>query len=221
MTVQDYLNLITSEYNKQPNFTAMISQIAALPVQIQSLLTQIEGPLFDLSTPPVGQQLDVIGQWVGISRNVNIPITGIYFSWNDTSSDGWDYGSWEPYNAPTTINVLPDSAYLTLIQAKIVANSWDGTIDGAYKIWDTVFPSFRILFLDNQNMTYGLAIVGGIVDALTLALLTQGYLPLRPEGVMITEYLVATDSNPAFGWDVESTYIAGWNEGSWLREIPA
>lgn len=221
MTIQDYLNLITSSWSKKPNFTAMVSLDVSLPVQVQKLLTSMN-PIFDLDTPPVGDQLDIIGEWVGISRNVNIPIAGVYFAWDVDDTVGWEYGTWQPFNAPTTINTLPDDAYLTLIRAKIAANNWDGTTDGAYKIWDDIFPQFTILIQDGQNMTYALAIIGGIVDSLTLALITGGYIPLRPEGVLITEYFVSTDSNPAFAWDIvtPSSSLDGWNLGSWLRELP-
>lgn len=219
MTVQDYLDLITSAWQNKPNFTAMISQLVALPVQIQNLLASMV-PIFDLSLPPVGNQLDIIGQWVGVSRNVPVPIMGVFFSWDGTDPTvGWDQGSWQPYNAPVSITQLPDDAYLTLIRAKIAANGWDGTTNGAYAIWDRVFPQFTILIQDNQNMSYALAIIGGVVDSLTIALLVGGYIPLRPEGVEITEYFVSSDTNPAFAWDLETTDLQGWNEGSWLREI--
>ena len=215
--VSDYVGLITSEYAQQPNFIAMVTQFAQIFVYIQSL-SQSMVPLCDVDVA-VGQQLDVIGQWVGVSRNVAIPIAGVYFTWDSTFDVGWDYGTWQPSNAPTNVTVLPDDAYRTLIRAKIAANSWDGTTDGAYAIWDSVFPQFTILIQDNYNMSYDLAIVGGIVDSLTLALITGGYIPLRPEGVAVAEYYVSTDTNPSFAWDVESTLLQGWDEGSWLREI--
>jgi hypothetical protein len=218
MTIQDYLDLITSSWDEKPNFTAMVSQIAAIQVQIQNCLTSMI-PIFDLDLPPVGDQLDILGQWVGISRDVKIPIAGVYFSWNEAATLGWDYGTWQPYNKPTKITQLPDDAYLTLIRAKIAANQWDGTTNGAYAIWDIIFPQFTILIQDYQNMTYAFAIIGGIVDSLTLALLTGGYIPLRPEGVRVREYFTATDSNPAFCFDTPLTsFVGGWNEASWLKE---
>src|SRR5271165_1938982 len=217
-TIQDYLDLVTSEFDESPNFLAMVSFGMSLPVQVQTVLQSMI-PIFDLSTPPVGDQLDIIGAWVGVSRNVSIPITGIYFTWDSSSFVGWDYGSWQPPSAPTDITTLPDDAFLTLIRAKIAANNWDGTIEGAYKIWDAVFPTLSILIQDHQDMSYDMILVGEIVDALTLALLTGGYLPLKPEGIRINEYFVPVDSNAAFGWDVESSYITGWDMGSWLREI--
>jgi len=215
--VTDYTDLITSEHQDKPNFIALVEGLAAPYVQVINLLQSLT-TLFDVQFA-VGQQLDVIGQWVGISRNVAIPITGVYFTWDGLYTVGFDYGSWQPSDLPTSITSLPDDAYRILIQAKIAANGWDGTTEGAYKIWSSVFSQFTILIQDYQNMTYALAIVGGIVDSLTLALLTGGYLPLRPEGVRIVEYFVPVDSNPLFAWDTENSYLGGWNSASWAREI--
>lgn len=218
-TTQDYLDLVTSEYALQPNFNAMISFMMAVPVQVQSLLESMMTTLFDLGTPPVGNQLDIIGEWVGISRNVTIPSAGVYFTWDDVIADGWDFGTWASVPPVSTITVLPDDAYLKLIFAKIAANQWDGTTEGAYKIWSAVFPQFEILIQDNCNMTYDMAIIGGIVDSLALALITGGYIPLRPEGIEITNYYVSVDTNPAFAWDTESAFLEGWDQGSWLKEV--
>lgn len=219
MTVQDYIDLLTSEYTGLPNFTAVISNDVGVQVQVQDLMEEMI-PLFDLDVA-VGNQLDILGQWVGVSRNVSIPISGIFFTWDGLFTEGWDFGTWSPAITPTTITVLPDDAYLTLIRAKIAANHWDGTTEGAYAIWDALFPQFTILIQDNQDMTYALAIVGGIVDSLTLALLTGGYIPLRPEGVMVTEYIVPINDGPLFAWDVAPTsLLAGWDTGNWGRELP-
>lgn len=216
-TTDDYLGLITSEYAQQPNFRATVALSVGVYAHLQSLLASMI-PLFDLDVA-VGQQLDVIGQWVGVSRNVSIPITDVYFSWDADYTLGWEYGTWQPANAPTTVTVLPDDAYRSLIRAKIAANQWDGTTNGAYAIWNAVFPQFTILIQDNYNMSYALAIVGGIVDSLTLALITGGYIPLKPEGIRITEYFVSTSDGPSFAWDVDSALLKGWDEGEWLREF--
>lgn len=219
-TVQDYLNLITSQYSQQPNFTSMVSFGLTPAAQVQSLMTSMI-PIFDLGTPPVGDQLDIIGRWVGVSRNVVIPILGILFSWDDVASDGWDYGIWSSDNNPTSITVLPDDAFLTVINAKIAANRWDGTTEGAYKIYELLFPTLVILFQDEEDMTFYVGVIG-IIDSLTLALLVGGYFPLRPEGVLIGGYYTQVDTNPFFGWDVSTTYLDGWDIGSWpLLTIPS
>lgn len=217
MTILDYLNLLTSEYAQQPNFTAVCSLNASILVQIQEVLASMV-PLFDLNQA-IGNQLDIIGQWVGVSRNVAIPISGVYFTWDGAPSLGWDYGTWQPFNAPTEVTVLPDDAYLLLIKAKIAANSWNGTLEGAYAIWSILFTTTSILIQDNQDMTYNLCVVGGIIDSLSLALITGGYIPLKPEGVAVYEYFISPDTNPLFAWDCESEYLAGWDEGSWAIEV--
>ena len=219
MTLNDYLNLITSEHRTRPNFIATITANVNLALQLQDVYASMIAK-FDVDTA-VGNQLDIIGEWVGITRNVSIPITGVYFTWDSTFDVGWEYGTWQPATAPVSVTTLPDDAYRTLIKAKIAANVWDGTTEGAYAIWDAVFEGtgVTILIQDNQNMTYALALVGGIIDSLTLALLTGGYIPLKPEGVRVSAYYVSVDSGPVFAWDVDTDTLKGWDEGSWVREL--
>lgn len=219
MSLDTYLNLITSAWRLKPKYIATVSLDVSVQVRVQELMQSMIA-LFDVDTA-AGSQLDVIGQWVGVSRNIAIPISGVYFSWDADYTLGWEFGTWQDASQPVDITSLPDDAYRTLIRAKIAANQWDGTLQGAYAIWASIFPQYTILIQDNQDMSYELAIVGGIVDSLTLALLTEGYIPLKPEGVMVTSYYVPVDSGPVFGWDVEASTLGGWDEASWVREIPA
>lgn len=216
-TLNDYLDLITSEFRQKPVYIETISVGLQVMVRIQDVVGSFIAE-FDVDTA-IGAQLDIIGKWAGVTRNVAIPIADVYFSWDGVYTLGWEYGTWQPNLAPTDITVLPDDAYRTLIKAKIAANQWDGTTDGAYAIWDRLFTQFTILIQDNQNMSYALGIVGGIVDSLTLALITGGYIPLKPEGVRVSAYYVSVDTGPVFGWDVESAQLGGWDEASWVREI--
>lgn len=217
MTVQDYVDLVTSEYADQPNFLAVIAANVSVPVQVQALMSAMIS-LFDLDTPPVGDQLDIIGQWVGVSRQVAIPITGVFFTWDGAASVGWDYGTWAGSGAPTNITSLPDDAYLNLIRGTIASNNWDGTTNSAYAIWDAVFPNFTIGIQDYENMSYAIIIAGGIIDSLTLALITGGYINLRPEGVRISKYFISQGSNPVFSWDLATDLFQGWNLGYWATE---
>ncbi len=213
----EYLDLITSEFRLQPKFTAMVEVDVGVPVQIQNLFLSMIA-LFDIDVA-VGNQLDILGQWIGVSRNVAIPIEGVYFSWDGTDPFvGWDFGNWRPADAPTTITSLPDEAYRTLLKAKIAANQWDGTTDGAYAIWDTIFTDITILIKDNQDMTYDLGIIGAIIDSLTVALVTGGYIPLKPEGVRVAQYFFSIDDSPIFAWDSDTDLLQGWETGAWVRE---
>jgi hypothetical protein len=217
-TVEDYLNVITSEHRDKPNFIAMVQGMSSAVVSIQNVIESMIG-LFDVDSA-VGDQLDVIGEWVGVSRNVSIPISGVYFSFDGSDPTiGWDNGTWQPSNLPSNVTVLPDDTYRVLIRAKIAANAWDGTTEGAYLIWSQVFPDFEILIQDNEDMSYSLIIAGAVPDSLTVALITQGYIPLKPEGVTVNEYYIPVTTGPAFGWDINTEYLQGWDQGSWTTEI--
>lgn len=215
-TTEEYKNLITSEHREKPKFMGIVEFSASVYSHIQDVIKSMI-PKFDVDSA-VGDQLDIIGIWVGISRYVNIPIGGVYFTWNGDYSVGWNFGIWQSVFSPSSVTVLPDDVYRTLIRAKIAANSWDGTTDGAYAIWDSIFPTVTILIQDHQNMSYDLAFVGGIVDSLTAALVTGGYIPLKPEGVRVNTYFFPVDSGPLFGFDIDTDFVQGWDEGSWGRE---
>lgn len=170
---------------------------------------------FDLDTA-TGDQLDIIGQWIGITRDVAVPITGVFFSWDGTDvSLGWDAGVWQ---GATEITQLTDEFYRTLLKAKIAANHWDGTTEGAYAVFAIIFPDNLILIQDNQDMTYNLVIFGDL-SALNEVLITQGYIPLKPEGVRVRTYIFPFDTGPIFAWDTESSFLQGWNEGAWAYEV--
>jgi hypothetical protein len=215
---QDYLNLVTSEHAEQPKFMAMLTCVVSPLVQIQSLLDSFN-KIFDLDLPPVGNQLDIIGEWVGVSRNVEIPIPGVFFGWDQDFSTGWEYGIWQDPTQTSAISVLPDDVYYSLIKAKIAANHWDGTTEGLYSIWSIIFPTINLLIQDDQNMSYRVAVQGQIIDSLSLALLRNGSFLLRPEGIQITEYIVPVNENKLFSWDIQNNYVDGWDLGSWGREL--
>lgn len=218
--LSQYTSLITSEHNEQPRFMAMVSLLAQWAVDRQNMLASVPG-LFDIDDA-VGQQLDWIGQWVGISRNLSLPLTGVYFSF-DTAGLGFDEGIWlGPFDPTTGLVSLPDDQYRILLYATIAANNWDGTVPGAYDAWNTVFAplGYSILIQDNQDMTMDVVLVGPTPDAVTLALFTGGYLNLRPAAVGINNYYLPTIPEvPVFGFDVENAAIAGFDVGAWAAPL--
>lgn len=218
--LSDYTSLITSEHNDKPKFMAMVSLLGQWAVDRRNMLASIPA-LYDIDNA-VGQQLDRVGEWVGISRNLALPLTDVYFSF-DTVGLGFDEGTWlGPFDPTTGLVSLPDGQYRILLYATIAANNWDGTVPGAYTAWNTVFAplGYSILIQDNQDMTMDIALVGPAPDAITLALFTGGYLNLRPAGVGITTYyLPSIPGGPLFGFDVENTAIAGFDVGAWALAL--
>lgn len=171
---------------------------------------------FDLDTG-IGLQLDHVGQWVGRSRDLETPLTDVYFSW-DMDGVGWGEGTWKgPYDPDTGLVALPDDAYRTLLRAKVAANAWDGTIPGAYEVWETVFGEAGsiVVIQDNQDMSIVIGLAGAKADSVTMALLTGGYIPLKPGGVRIDAYAVPPGGGALFAWGCDSPALGGWGSGSW------
>lgn len=213
--VDSYLALIASYHAGKPKFEAMIKALVEPFVAQQAFMQHL--PLdFDLDQA-IGVQLDQVGEWVGRTRFVKVPIAGAWFSF-DIEQRGFDQGVWyQPqYDTPAGITRLDDDTYRTLLRAKIAANNWDGTLPSAKAALEILFPNGEtsIIVIDNQDMTLTFGVSGVIPSALFIALLADGYLRLKPEGVR-ADYRITTVSGPLFGFDVENEFIAGFDTGAW------
>lgn len=210
----DYSSLITSEHRK-PKFQATVQ---ALSQSFNDLLAMLGAmpTAFDLDAA-VGVQLDAVGKWVGITRNVAVPITGVYFSL-DEDGLGFDVGVWQgPYDPDAGLTSLDDPTYRLLIKAKIAANHWDGTLDGSAQILRGIFGDTTSIFIvDNGDMSIDVGVSGAIPSLVFLSLLLGGYIPIKPEGVRINNYVVTTEyGSPVFGFDTDSPYVGGFDVGAW------
>ena len=132
-------------------------------------------------------------------------------------------GLWAGVTRFVANTTLSDSQFRTLVRARIVRNHWDGTVPGAYRVWDTMFASTGaiIFIVDHQDMTMDLGLAGPIPDVVTISLLTGGYLSLRPAGVHINGYYYPTVPGPLFAWDTENSIGGGWDEAGWAAYVPA
>lgn len=166
-TTQDYLNLITSEHRNQPNFAAVVSLGVAVQVRVQFLLDSMI-PLFDLDTPPVGDQLNIIGLWVGVPRST----------------------------VPTSVT---DANYLKLVRAKIAINQWDGTTEGIYSIWATLFPGIKILIQDNQDMSMSYLVSSDFGNFTLIELMVNLGFFIKPEAVQLSAVIYAPVVDKFFG----------------------
>ena len=219
---QDYLNLITSEYDSKPLFTAMVS--ASVQPWVDNInLTNVIPMLYDIDQA-VGEQLDTVGLWVGISRNLKVPIAGIYFAF-DTVGVGFDQGIWQgPFDPSTGLVQLPDEFYRFLLKATILNNVWDGSTSQAYALADIVFQSYgySIYIEDPANLTMNLGLIGpGTPSPLLLALFIGGYLNIKPAGVHINNYYTQSTSGPIFAFDLNDGVIfGGFDNSSWALVTP-
>jgi hypothetical protein len=217
--VSQYAQLITHEHQK-PNFLAWLSSWWQGQVDAQNLLATFP-EIFDLDVA-IGNQLDILGLWIGVTRVLEIPLTGVYFSF-DTADLGWDQGLWfGPGANPDVVYELDDDSYRILLRAKIAANSWDGTIPDAYRVWAIAFGplGYTLLLQDNQDMSLDVIVLGPALSAVMKALLTSGNLDLKPAGVRINGYWQGSlPGAPLFAFDSNTPALAGWDEGAWIVPI--
>lgn len=190
--ITPYLDLVTSEHRQKTDFITTLSTLLQPIADNMAVIASLPAK-FDLDVA-VGDQLDVVGLWVGVQRNLTIPIGNVYFSFN-ISNLGFNQGVWFTAGDPSdTVVVLPDEQMRTLIRAKIVANRWNGSLPDAYDVWDIVFSgtgfSIKIHDFDNMHMDYELT--GPVPDVLTIALFENGLMNLKPLGVHIDNYIVPT-----------------------------
>lgn len=214
-TADDYLALITPSHRGKPKFAAMIRALVEPVVAQQAFIEHLPVD-FDLDEA-IGAQLDVVGEWVGRTRFIKTPIASAWFSW-DIDFKGWEQGVWyQPqYDTAEGITRLDDETFRTLLRAKIAANNWDGTLPAAKEALSIIFPSgeTQLVITDNQDMTITFGVAGVIPSALFIALLSDGYLPLKPEGVR-ADYLITTVDGSLFGFDVQNKFISGFDTGAW------
>jgi hypothetical protein len=219
-TVQRYLDLVPAANAVQPNFIAALTAMLQGFADLQDTMNPLVG-IFNPNTA-VGQQLDFVGQWVGVSRELSIPLTGVYFSWG-VSGVGWGQGTWfQTGDSPSELDALPDDSYRLLMASVISSNYWDGSVPGAYNIWAIVFAAqgYTFLIQDYQDMTMAIIVIGPTITAIMLALMIEGFIILRPAGVGIRGYFMpSVPGAPVFGWGVENSSISGWGVGAWVEPL--
>lgn len=146
-----YSNTLIIQYNSKPKAKATIEMLVQL-VYMNAILMQIRDA-FDWKTA-VGKQLDIIGQWVGVSRiyqqnNISGKTYLSYPDWDDeTDTLQHGYSDYTTFNSNTGNDLtykelekleanLNDDDYRTVIGLKIIKNNINHTaknIDDA--IWE-------------------------------------------------------------------------------------
>lgn len=184
--IQRYLNLITSQHKTKTKFNALLSAFLSKADDVAIAANSLNDD-FDLDGA-VGSQLDTIGDILGRKR---------LLTFQPTDSE----------DSP----LLDDDTYRLVLKTKIAQNHWEGTTEQILAIWRNVFPTISIIFLDGQNMTVQVAVVGELTQ-LQKDLISHNYIIPKPQGVTMT-FLYVTDV--IFGYDLENDSFAGYDSGNW------
>ena len=183
--VDNYMKLITGEHRDKPKYMAMVKALLSHSTDIFSVGIEIDDD-FDLDFAS-GNQEDVLGEIVGEIRNLG----------------------WQPDLEISPI--LDNSAFRTLLKAKIAKNMWTGGIRDLAETWRMLFDS-DITIRDNQDMTIDVSIVGDSLDAITKMLIKRGDLIPKPQSVLINYHL---SQSKVFGYDTDDDVITGYDNGTW------
>ena len=182
---EEYLKLITSEHATGVNYIKYVETFLKLLSPIVDNLLDFD-IIFNLINAK-GDQLDKIGEIVGISRIL-------------------------PLDNSSVSSVLSDDMYRRIIQSKILFNHWDGTREGLENILKTVFPEIPFVIVDNQDMSADIYIIDPEASQEFVTLLELGYIIPKPSGVRYNYYVLDYE---LFGWDSDTSLIRGWDEGKW------
>jgi hypothetical protein len=209
-----YLSKVPPLHAGKPNFMATLAFALQPFVDAQNFAQSLQ-TVFDVDTA-IGVQLDATGLRAGITRDIDFPIPDLWFSFDDPAR-GADRGLWKDTNSQLTgLNKLDDDTYRRLIYAKIAANCWDGSLEGATNALQKFFSNTGCLVFcnDNQDMTMTFAVSQRIPTVIELSILDGGYLPLKPGGVAAIYLITTVDDAPLFGFDVENEYVSGFDVGA-------
>lgn len=212
-------SLITSQHRGKPLYIAAIQALVADVVETLETMGSVS-VIHDIDTA-TGAQLDEIGVWVGLSRMLPVPLTGVYFEWDSLASLGWDAGVFQgPFDPTEGLTELDDETYRLYLKVKIAANHWDGTLPGAYAALALAFTGTnKVILTDYQDMTMSMSFYGEPLGAVFVALMRSGYLPLKPAGVHIAFYGIPINDDKLFAWDSEGDELAGWDEGNFVQDL--
>lgn len=208
-----YLDRITPFHRGKPKFTQTVDDLTGAQQEVTNFIASIIAA-FDLDDA-VGVQLDTLGEWIGRNRHVLTPIPRYWLSLG-IAERGLGEGEWYR-DLPADENVvdLDDETYRLLLRAKIAANAWDGTTEGAVAALRIFFGESALIFIDDtQDMNATFCFAGALPAVLYLILFSRGYLPLKPGGVGTRYRVTSVNGSPIFGLGVQNEYISGLGTGA-------
>jgi len=202
--VKFYTDRMANIYRSKPKASAQMA-LFVKQMLADNLVSELN-PAYDIDLA-TGAQLDVIGKYVGVSRDVQVPDTRPYFGFvtadypaGDQNLNGFTIAASVFINAQgiwyrcafvdQSTSQLPDYSYAQLIKIKIATNFSDDTMQSVQEQISGFFPG-QLQLRDNQDMT--MSYFFGSKFQLPISVL-KSYLP-RPMGVNI-------DVSPAIGFDV-------------------
>lgn len=209
----EYTDLIAGAHVGKDRFTRWVFELTE-PLRVARERLAALRSDFDVDTA-VGKQLDAVGARVGISRELPMTLTGVYFALDDDGSIGLDRGVWKgAYDPADGVATLGDETYRSVIKAKILANHWDGTngsLPGFLSETLSYFgvPSKVLDLQDLQTMHVALHLTKETTPPIVWELFSRRIIDVTAAGVSIA----IVNNDPWFGLDYDTASVKGLDEG--------
>jgi len=190
MAENAYTALIAGAHWQKPKYTQLIYELTQPLVVAQERLASLAVTDFDLDTA-VGAQLDAVGVRVGLSRQLPLKVTDLYFALDDVDGIGLDLGIWwTPLDPLDGLVSLSDGAYRLVLKAKIAANQFSGKNRSVYDYIDAVMSPWGLspsdyTVTDGQDMTMTLAYDKASANPVLWEILTRRLIDICPAGVTL------------------------------------
>lgn len=187
----DYLNIITSEHRDKPKYMATVERVLGYLDDMYLFLGQIND-VVDIESS-VGKQLDLIGEYVNVGRVL-------------------PFSPEEGYS-----QTLNDDDYRFLIKARILWNTWDGTVEGLESIWSQMFPNILLYHVQQDQMTEVFYILFDDSNNIKIQMILNDMILPRPTGVRYLINILGFSSDlPLFGLDMATDIVNGFDLGHWF-----
>ena len=193
-TIEYYKDLLLYQYINQPNARLVIGLLCSQA--IADLLPISINEAFDIDTA-VGPQLDIIGEYIGVNRTINVTLSRDYFTFEDTvipastlygftdytdSALNANVTFYEYVDTSKTTSALIDSEYRILLKLKSLCNVSNNSLSEINKILYDFFGTDIVVF-DQLDMTMSYFVKSNISRIISIAN-SQNLLP-KPAGVFI------------------------------------
>lgn len=232
-TIEYYKDLLLYQYINLPKARLVID--AAVRSAVVDLLPIAMRDAFDIETA-TGDQLDIIGEYVGLSRIVPIQVDRDYFVFDDYEmplTNPVGFTSWEEtlqnidgstYNYVLSVNswsTLEDSEYRLLLKLKVILNASSNTTYEIFSLLQDFFGN-DLVFFDGQDMTISYLVTSNIQRIVSIAY-DVGLLP-KPMGVFISGLYAIEDPTKLWGFAdylYDNGYTIGFSdyEGAWADGV--
>jgi hypothetical protein len=212
----EYTDLIAGAHVCKPRFTEWLFELTEPLRKARERLAALRSD-FDVDTA-VGKQLDAVGARIGVSRDLPLTLTGVYFALDDVGGIGLDRGVWKgAYDPVYGMTTLGDDTYRAVIKAKILANHWDGTNGSLPGFLSEALSYFgvpaKVLDLqDLQTMHVALHLTKDTTPPIVWELFSRRIIDVTAAGVSIA----IVNNDPWFGFDYDTASVKGLDSGSWF-----